>query len=66
MVSVVDGDIESPTAAYYRDKADEIRFVARVTKSPEVARELLEIAYRFDCMAAYAERRTPGPTNGFP
>jgi len=60
MVSVV-GDIETPTAAYYRDKAEEIRLVARGTKSPEVARELLEIAYRFDRMAAYAERRTPHP-----
>ena len=52
-------DLELPTAEYYRNKAAEIRLAARRTTSPEVARELLELAYLFDRMAAYAERRSP-------
>ena len=36
-------DIEPPTAEYHRDKAAEIRIVARLVNSPEVARELFEI-----------------------
>jgi hypothetical protein len=59
-------DIELPTAEYYSDKAAEIRLAARRTNSPEVVRELLELAYLFDRMAAYAERRTPCPAIGFP
>ena len=59
-------DVEPPIADYYRDKAAEIRLTAWVAHSPEVARELLELAYRFDRMAAYAERRTPCPAIGFP
>ena len=51
-------DLELPTAEYYSDKAAEIRLTARRTTSPDVARELLELAYLFDRMAAYAERRT--------
>jgi hypothetical protein len=38
-------DIELPTAEYYRDKAAEIKLAARRIASPEVARELLELAY---------------------
>jgi hypothetical protein len=37
-------DLELLTAEYYRDKATEIRIVARLVNSPEVARELFEIA----------------------
>jgi hypothetical protein len=59
-------DLELPTAEYYRDKATEIRIVARLVNSPEVARELFEIAYLFDRMAAHAEIRTPCPAIGFP
>jgi hypothetical protein len=59
-------DLELPTAEYYRDKAAEIRLTARRTTSPDVARELLELAYLFDRMAAYAERRTPCRAIGFP
>jgi hypothetical protein len=59
-------DLELPTAEYYRDKAAEIRLAARRISSPEVARELLELAYLFDRMAAYAERRTRCPAIGFP
>jgi hypothetical protein len=59
-------DLELQTAEYYRDKAAEIRLAARRISSPEVARELLELAYLFDRMAAYAERRTRCPAIGFP
>ena len=59
-------DLELPTAEYYRDKAAEIRLAARRISSPEVVRELLELAYLFDRMAAYAERRTRCPAIGFP
>jgi hypothetical protein len=51
--------LELPTAENYRDKVAEIRFVARLVNSPEVGRELLQLAYLFDRMAAYAETRTP-------
>jgi len=57
---------QPPTAEYYRDKAEEIRIVARLVNSPDVTRELLQLACRFDCMAAYAERRTTCPAIGFP
>jgi hypothetical protein len=50
-------DTEPPTAEYYRDKAEEIRHVARRARNPEIARELLELALRFDLMAAYADKR---------
>jgi hypothetical protein len=67
MVSgVLVNDLELPTAENYSDKAAEIRLFARHANSPEVARELLELAYLFDRMAAYAERRTPCPAIGFP
>jgi hypothetical protein len=59
-------DLELPTAEYYCDKAAEIRMVARVVNLPEVARELFEIAYLFDRMAAYVERRRRCPAIGFP
>ena len=58
-------DIELPTAEYYRDKAAEIRIVARLVNSPEVGRELLQLAFLFDRMAAYAERRSPCPALAF-
>jgi hypothetical protein len=38
-------DLELPTAEYYSDKAAEIRLFARHANSPEVARELLQLAY---------------------
>ena len=59
MSGVPVNDIELPTVEYYSEKAAEIRLAARRTTSPEVARELLELAYLFDGMAAYAERRSP-------
>ena len=59
-------DLELPTAEYYRGKAAEIRLFARRANSPEVAREFLDLAHRFDRMADYAERRTPCPAVDFP
>jgi hypothetical protein len=48
-------DIVPPTAEYYRDKAEEIRRVARRTHTQEAAGELLELAELFDRMAAHVE-----------
>jgi len=39
--------------------ADNVREAARTAKIPEVRRELLELAERFERMAAYIERRYP-------
>jgi hypothetical protein len=50
-------DVESRTAEYYREKAEEIRQVARRAHTFEVVFELYDIADRFDRMAAYVERR---------
>jgi hypothetical protein len=50
-------DRERRTPDYYREKAEEIRRVARQACSPEVIRELFETADRFDRMAAHVERR---------
>ena len=50
-------DIELPSADYYRAKAEEIRRVARQARIVEVAGELLEIAERFDRMAAHVKKR---------
>ena len=40
-------DLELPTAEYYSDKATEIRLFARHVNSPEIARELLQLACLF-------------------
>jgi hypothetical protein len=50
-------ETEPPTADFYRAKAEEIRQAARQVRSHLVAEELLELADRFDRMAAYVERR---------
>jgi hypothetical protein len=50
-------DIEPPTGEYYRNKAEEIRHVARRARNPEIAGELLELAVPFDRMAAHADKR---------
>jgi hypothetical protein len=44
-------------AAYYREKAEEIRQFARRARTPEVIRELFELADRFVRMAAHVLRR---------
>jgi hypothetical protein len=47
------------TPAYYRKVAAEIIRAASKTRDLEVRRELLELATRFQRMAAYVERRYP-------
>jgi len=51
------GDIEPPRADYYREKAEHIRRLARRVRTLEVAIELLDIADRFERMAAFVEAR---------
>jgi aspartate/glutamate racemase len=48
-----------PTAEYYRKVAQEIRRFAEQSQLPEVRRELLDLAERFDRMAQHIERRYP-------
>ena len=48
--------IEPPSADYYREKAREIRRLAGRVRTLEVALELLDIADRFERMAAFVER----------
>jgi hypothetical protein len=48
-----------PTAEYYRKVADEIRQIAERSRLPEVRRDLLDLAERFNRMAEHVERRHP-------
>ncbi|HEY3911515.1 MAG TPA: hypothetical protein VGM07_16760 [Stellaceae bacterium] len=48
-----------PTAEYYRNVAAEIRQVAERAQLPEVRRDLLDMAERFDRLAEHVERRDP-------
>ena len=50
---------EKPTAAYYRDTAENLRKLAGTAQLPEVRRELLELAERFDRLAEYLEKTDP-------
>jgi hypothetical protein len=50
-------DTERRSPDYYRDKAEEIRRAACRAHSPDVIRELFDIADLFDRMAAHVERR---------
>jgi hypothetical protein len=52
-------DDSAPTAAYYRNVAREIRAYAQQAQLPEVQRDLLDLAERFDRMAIYVARRYP-------
>ena len=52
-------DEPAPTAAYYRQIAREIREYAQDAHLPEVRRDLLDLAERFDRMALYVEKRDP-------
>jgi hypothetical protein len=55
-----------PTAAYYRQIAEEIRDLAANAQNPQVRREMLEIAERFERMANYIERRYPDRSGMIP
>ena len=46
-----------PTAEQYRTTAAEIRQTALRSQSEEICRELLELAERYERLAAHAERR---------
>jgi hypothetical protein len=50
-------EFESPTADDYRHKAEEIRQLARRTRTLEIVGEPLELAERFDRMARFVEQR---------
>lgn len=56
----------APTAAYYRKTAEEIRGLASKVQLPDVRREMLELAERFDRMAAYVEQHHPDRRGGCP
>ena len=53
-------------ADYYRELAEKVRELARQSPLPDVRQDLLELAGRFDEMAAQAERPRSGPTGGLP
>ncbi len=48
-----------PTAEYYRNLAAEIRQLGQRAQTPEVRRDLLDMAERFDRLAEHVERRDP-------
>lgn len=48
---------QEPNEKYYRQIAKEIRELASTAQLPEVRRELLELAERFERMAAWVARR---------
>ena len=52
-------DESLPTADYYRKVAGEIRAQAEEAQLPEVRRELLDLAERFERMAQFVEKRYP-------
>jgi hypothetical protein len=48
-----------PTAAYYRKTAEDLRDLADKAQVPEVRRDLLQLAERFDRLAEFVEKRDP-------
>jgi hypothetical protein len=52
-------DEPAPSADYYRQVAGQIRAFAYAARVPEVRRDLLDLAGRFDRMALYVEQRYP-------
>lgn len=50
---------QRPTAEYYRNAAAEIRRLAERAQTPEVRRDLLDLAGRFDRLAEFVEHRDP-------
>ena len=53
--SIID-ELKPSSADFYREKSAEISCTARAANSPDVAADLLDIAERFERMAAYVER----------
>jgi len=54
-------DAPLPSAEYYRAVAEEIRQFAERSQLPDVRRELLDLAERFERMAERADRRQNPP-----
>ena len=52
-------DKHEPTAAYYRKVAAQIRDLARGMQLPQVRSDLVDLAERFELLAAYVEKRYP-------
>jgi hypothetical protein len=59
-------DEPRPTAAYYRQVAEQIRAFAQEARVPEVRRELLDLAERFARMALFVAQRYPDRRGGLP
>jgi hypothetical protein len=57
---------QEPTAAYYRQVAQEIRDLATHAQNPDVRCEMVETAERFERMADYVERRYPDRSGTIP
>ena len=56
MFRSIPDELKPSSAEFYREKAAEIRGAARAANTPGVAADLLDIAERFERMAAYVER----------
>ena len=59
-------DGPAPTAGYYRQVAGQIRAFAHEARVPEVRRDLLDLAERFERMALFVERRYPNGRGSIP
>ena len=46
-----------PTAAHYRESAEEIRRLAERSRSEAIRRELLELAERYERLAEHVDRK---------
>jgi hypothetical protein len=53
-------DAERPTPELYRDAAERLRQMARECRLPDIQGDLLDLAARFERMAAYFEAQRPG------
>jgi hypothetical protein len=52
-------DTQQPTTERYCEIAEEIRGAAQRMRSPEIRGLLLDLAERYERLAAYARRRDP-------
>lgn len=50
-------DAEQPTPELYREAAERVRNLAQQTHLPDIRADLLDLAARFERMAAYLEAR---------
>jgi hypothetical protein len=53
------GEKQQPTAERYGEIAEEIRGAAQRMRSPEIREQLLDLAERYEHLAAHARRRDP-------